>query len=512
MGSVTYWDLLIIAFYLLAVLGYGLWKARNVSTSDDFLVAGRTLGLFVLVGTLVMTEFNTATMIGYASYGYMGGRLGTLLALALVIALGSYTLLVAKRWKRLNAVSVAEMFMERYNYKFKILAVILIVFTLSLLSTTYLKAAAMVFSTTMNLSLLWTVILISCVVLIFTLAGGLVSVSFTNLLSFIIALVALPCLFIISCIKANELGGLNAAFENKYLSYNILKTWDDPILSFKFLFTVYLFGFFVYLNSPWYGQIMFATKNEKVAYKGVFIATLLTFGVYWVAIYVAAYARVGFPDLKDPQYALPMVILNWMPVGIKGLTLALIFSIAQTTMATIWNNNVSIIAQDIYKGIFRPEASDKNILRFSRILTLFIALFTIIISLLFVDIVLKVMFVANIFMVSLFFPGVFGFFWWKTGEKAIWITTILGIISGWTIFLLKEFANENLPIYLQQQDWLFLYCCIITPTIIIIGIITSLLEKENKESIASRVDFYNKVGPPWVGKKEYLKYKKILDK
>ena len=296
------------------------------------------------------------------------------------------------------------------------------------------------------------------------------------------------------------------------MSYNILNTWNDPIVSFKFLFTVYLFGFFVYLNSPWYGQIMFATKNEKVAYKGVFIATLLTFGVYWVAIYVAAYARVGFPDLKDPQYALPMVILNWMPVGIKGLTLALIFSIAQTTMATIWNNNVSIITQDIYKGIFRPEASDKNILKFSRILTLFIALITIVISLLFVDIVLKVMFVANIFMVSLFFPGVFGFLWWKTGEKAIWVTTLLGIISGWTIFLLKEFANESLPIYLQQQDWLFLYCCIFTPTIIIVGIIISLLEKENKESIARRVDFYNKVGPPWVGKKEYLKYKKILDK
>ena len=73
MGTVTYWDILIIVLYLIAVLSYGLWKARNVTTSDDFLVAGRTLGLFVLIGTLVMTEFNTATMIGFASYGYTGG-------------------------------------------------------------------------------------------------------------------------------------------------------------------------------------------------------------------------------------------------------------------------------------------------------------------------------------------------------------------------------------------------------------------------------------------------------
>ena len=512
MENVTYWDLLIIVLYLIAVLTYGLWKARNVSTSDDYLVAGRSLGLFVLVGTLVMTEFNTATMIGFASYGYMGGQRGTFLALAIFVALGSYTFLVAKRWKRLNAISIAEMFMERYNYKFKILTVILIVFTLSLLSTTYLKAAAIVFSVTMNVNLFWTVILISCVVLIFTLAGGLVSVSFTNLLSFIIALVALPCLFIFSSIRANELGGLNTAFEARYLSYNILNTWNDPVISFKFIFTVYLLSFFVYMNSPWYGQIMFASKNEKVAYKGIFIAGLLTCGIYWGAIYVAAYAKVGFPNLDDPQKALPMVILNWMPVGIKGFTLALIFSIAQTTMATIWNNNVSIITQDVYRGIFRPKASDKQTLKFSRILTLAIALITIVITLIFVDVVLKVMFLANIFMVSLFFPGLFGFLWWRTGIRAVWVTTILGIISGWSIYLLKEFANESLPLYLQSQDWLFLYCCIITPTIIIIGIIISLLEKQDNETISRRVDFFNKVGAPWIGKQDYLKYKRILEK
>ena len=512
MENVTFWDILIIILYLIAVLAYGLWKARNVSTSDDFLVAGRTLGLFVLVGTLVMTEFNTATMVGFASYGYTGGRSGTFLALSIFIALGSYTFMVAKRWKRLNAISIAEMFVERYNYKFKILTVIMIVFTLSLLSTTYLKAAAIVFSVTMNVSLFWTVILISGVVLIFTLAGGLVSVSFTNLLSFIIAIVALPCLFIFASIRANELGGLSAAFEPKYLSYNILNTWNDPVISFKFIFTVWLLSFFVYLNSPWYGQIMFATKNEKIAYKGIFIASLLTLGIYWGAIYIAAYARVGFPDLDDPQKALPMVILHWMPVGIKGFTLALIFSIAQTTMATIWNNNVSIITQDVYRGIFKPNASDKHTIRFSRVLTFVIALITIVISLLFVDVVLKVMFAANIFMVSLFFPGVFGFLWWRTGVRAVWVTTILGIFSGWTIYLLKEFANESLPIYLRHQDWLFLFCCVITPAIIIIGIIISLLEKQSDEYISRRVDFFNKVGAPWVGKQEYIYHKKLLER
>ena len=142
--------------------------------------------------------------------------------------------------------------------------------------------------------------------------------------------------------------------------------------------------------------------------------------LYWLAMQTAAYARVGFPNLDDPQESIPMVIRHWMPIGIKGLSLALILSACQTTMATIWNNNVSIITNDIYKRLININASEKKLLLVSRIITAAVAIFTIVTSIWLVDQIISVVYFANIFMAALFFPVLGGFFWWKTGKKAAW--------------------------------------------------------------------------------------------
>jgi len=51
---------------------------------------------------------------------------------------------------------------------------------------------------------------------------------------------------------------------------------------------------------------------------------------------------------------------------------------------------------------------------------------------------------------------------------------------------------------------LFIYCCVVASIVTIIGIIISLIEKPNDEFLAKKVRFYNKIGAPWFGKKEYL--------
>ena len=120
-------DLSIVIAYILAVIGYGVWKSRNVKDNEGFLVAGRSLGLFVLVATVVMTEFNTATLVGYSSFGYLAGYYAQLILLAMFIGFVCYTFVVAKRWKRINATSIIELFEIRYNKGFRLMATFMIV-------------------------------------------------------------------------------------------------------------------------------------------------------------------------------------------------------------------------------------------------------------------------------------------------------------------------------------------------------------------------------------------------
>ena len=493
--------LIIVVTYIIAVIVYGIYKSRNVKNSEDFLVAGRSLGLFTLVATVVMTEFNTATMVGYSSFGYKAGLYSQLILVSMFIGFVFYTFVVAKRWKRINATSIIELFELRYNKSFRLLTTFMIVSLLLFLSPAYLRAVGLIFSSSLGISLTTTVIIISGIVLVFSVVGGMMAVAHTNALSFVLTLIVLPLVWYFTKSHAIELGGLEQVFPEKYLSLNPVGMWNDEVMPFSMIFSVYILLFLIYMQSPWYAQLMTAAKSEKIAYSSMGIGAVLIVIVYGFSMQIASYVRVGFPDLADPQLALAMAINNWVPVGVAGLMLAVILAIGQTTMGTIWNNIVSIASNDIYKRIFDKSASEKKVLRFSRIATLVIALFTIIVSITIVDQVMNVLFVGNIIMASLFFPALGGFLWWKTGQRAVWITTVTSIIVGFiSVILMIQSQKYNI------DDWMFFYYVIVMPAIIIMGIIISNFEKPTEEFMIKRAHFFEKVGAPWFGKKAYLNY------
>jgi len=125
MGNLAPVDLAILIIYVVGILAYGIWKARGVKTSEDFLVAGRNVGLFVLIGTLVMTEFNTATVMAWAGIGYGAGLFSIWVPCIFLVGFAFYAAFVAKKWKRVNAVSTAEMFGQRYSKGMQLFASVL---------------------------------------------------------------------------------------------------------------------------------------------------------------------------------------------------------------------------------------------------------------------------------------------------------------------------------------------------------------------------------------------------
>ena len=499
--NITAVDLIIIVTYIVVVVAYGIWKSRNVTDNDGFLVAGRSLGIFTLVATIVMTEFNTATMVGYSSFGFRAGSYSQLILFSMFLGFICYTFVVARRWKRLNATSIIELFETRYGKNFRLLTTILIITLLLFLSPAYLRAVGLIFSFSLGIPLSLTVVIISVIVLIFSVVGGMTAVAHTNTLSFVITLIALPLTWYFTRDNALALGGLNEVFEEKYLTLNPIGMWNDEILPFSFILSTYFLLFLIYMQAPWYAQLMTAAKNEKVAYVSMGIGAGLIVLLYGLSIQTAAYVRVGFPDLEDSQLALAVAINNWVPIGVGGLMLAVILAIGQSTMGTIWNNIVSIASNDIYKRIINPDVSDKKMLRISRMTTLAISMFTIIVSVTIVDQVINTLFVGNIIMASLFFPALGGFLWWGTGEKAVWFTTIASIVVGFSLLLWTQ-SNENYDI----SYWMFAFYIICCPVIILGGVVISYFEKPSKEFLEKKARFFDTVGTPWIGKNDYLEF------
>src|SRR5688572_7222001 len=110
-------ELAILVLYTIGIVGIGLWASKGVKTSGDYLLAGRRLGLWVLVGTLTMTELNTMSLVGFSGYGYKVGIYATMIPLMFFLTFIFYMLVYAKRWKRFNATTTSEFFEARFGSK-----------------------------------------------------------------------------------------------------------------------------------------------------------------------------------------------------------------------------------------------------------------------------------------------------------------------------------------------------------------------------------------------------------
>ena len=112
--------------YLLALLGVGYYKSRVVKTSEDFMVAGRTLPWYILVGTLLATWMGNGSLFGGAGLGFRNG-LASLWYSAGAWAGIVIVYFIARRIRNFGQVTVPDIFEARYGKASRVLATLITV-------------------------------------------------------------------------------------------------------------------------------------------------------------------------------------------------------------------------------------------------------------------------------------------------------------------------------------------------------------------------------------------------
>lgn len=489
-------DLLIVIVYIGFVLWFGLYKGKKVKDYEDYMVGGRQFGAFILIGTLIMTEFNTASLIGLASQGYSGGVMGLWFSITFIASLGIYTIFFARKWKRYNGISLVEMFEERYGKSLGNLAAIMMSLAMIGLTAVYLTSASKVFGAAFGWSYLATILIVTITVLILTLTGGLVSVVYTDMAAFLITIIGIPVIFITANIKSGGLSQLSTVYDPSLLT--IVPQVNNPVLPASSIFGFMVLSVSMYQMAPWYAQRMFSAKDEKTAFKAMAWTTIGVVVLYAMNILTAALAKTAWPNLEDPDMGLIYAILNWTPTVIKGLMLAVVYSVAQSTMSSIWNTNASIITQTMYRGWIDKNASEEKVFKISKVVTVVLAFITIIISYFFVTYVLRALVFADVFLMVLIFSTVAAFYWWNAGRWAAMLSTIAGLVSG-AIFTFNGIGEFVMVLWT-------------VPIMFAVGIIVGLIEPQpTGDALKKRVEFYDKVGAPVFGRRKYLEAKKLVE-
>lgn len=423
----SYADAAGFALFLIGLIWAGRRRAANAT---DFLVAERTLGLMPLVATLVMTEFNTSTLLAFSAAGYRAGPMALALPLVFLIGLGFYTVTVARPWKRFNRLSVAELFAHRYSPSLGRFASVMLLTAMLGFSATYVKSIGLIvqpFAPAMPFGLLAAAL--CAIVLIVILPGGLVSVVRSDIVSFIGTLVLLPALLWLASRGSAAAGGLGRVFPVDQLSVHPLDQWSHPALPFWFVTSLIVLTSFTYIAAPWYGQKIFAAKDEGTAFSAVAVTSVLVFLLYGCAVLASAHFRVIDPALADPQMAVPSMTVRLLPSGGRGIGIALLFAAALTTLGGVWTAMAAMVVADFgWSGVRAVPAQ--------RLLLAGFALASWAAGVTIVDDILDRLILANIPVAALAFALLAGFHWPRATTAGAWASVIVGVAWGAGSFII----------------------------------------------------------------------------
>ena len=210
---------LAIVVYLLAMLGVGVWFAKKNNSVDDFYLGGRKLGPFVTAMSAEASDMSSWLLMGLPGVAYLTG-LAEASWTAIGLAVGTYInwLIVARRIRRysqqLNAITVPQFFSKRWgderNLLSAIAAVIIIIFFIPYMASGF-SACGKLFHILFGTDYVTAMLISAAVIVIYTVMGGFLAASTTDLVQSIIMTVAL---IVVLGFGVTQAGGMDAVMSN----------------------------------------------------------------------------------------------------------------------------------------------------------------------------------------------------------------------------------------------------------------------------------------------------------
>jgi Na+/proline symporter len=176
---------------LLTIMGVGLYVSKKIrGDSVNYIVAGRGLVLPLAAATLMAQSLDANATLGNtdltASFGFWAGAA---LPIGLALCLFITGLFFAKPMNRMNLMTLPDFYRRKYGRIAEIIASLIMVLSFSLLLGGNLVAGGFLFQTFMGTTFVEGVFIISTVVFVYTIAGGLFAVAYTDVIQAVVALV-----------------------------------------------------------------------------------------------------------------------------------------------------------------------------------------------------------------------------------------------------------------------------------------------------------------------------------
>ncbi|MDH4571607.1 MULTISPECIES: sodium:solute symporter family protein [Salinicola] len=452
--------------YVLVMIAFGWWVSRNSrSNGDDFLLGGRSVPIFLTIGTTVATMVGTGSSMGAVGFGYANGWAGALYGIggAIGVLLLAFWFAPVRRFRFMTMSEELSYYVGANRWVRNIVAVLIYIACIGWLGA-HILGGGLYLSWMAGIDLTTARILVALGFGIYCVIGGYMAVIWTDTVQAVVLFVGFIVMAIIALFEVGGFSGLGANMDVAATSFlGIDKIGLVPAISLAAVIAVGV------LATPSYRQRIYSGNSVGSVRKSFVITGILYLFFSIIPAIIGMATHALNPGLDNSNFAFPFLATEILPLWLGLLLLVAGLSATMSSASSDAIAGVSILLRDVYVLFTGHTPSARKVVGLSRLALVATIGLALLFALTSNNVISYITSMIATVMAGMFVCGVLGRFWprynWQ-GAIATLIAasaTSLAVINvdSWTAF----WGNPSIPAVLVA---------------LVVGVVVSLVTPASK--------------------------------
>lgn len=361
-------DIAVFAAYIVVVIALGVAASLNAgSTKRDYFLAGDKLAWWMVGGSIVAANISSHHFIGVIGTAYARGFVAMVIEWgAILVGFNALLWIFLPFYLRNGFYTMPEFLQKRFGGGVRVVYAVLI-----LITYVFVEISAVLYLGATALHSLFGIPMFTCIVVLalftgaYTILGGLRAVVWTEMFQLVVLITGGLALSFATLHAAGGWQGFVATSKD----WHLILPANDP----DFPWTMYLGGIlcvsiFYCATNQFIVQRALAAKNEWHARMGIVFTDYLKFFLPLIIVVPGLLAPQLFPKLEKPDMAFPTLVEHLLPQGLVGLVMAGLIAAVMSHLSGAVNSCTTILTVDFYLPFINKEASEKQAVRFGKIM------------------------------------------------------------------------------------------------------------------------------------------------
>ena len=465
--------IIVLGIYVSILFLIGILASSRIKSMSDYYLGGKKMGFWAVAFSARATGESGWLLIGLTGMGAIAGYSGYWVVVGELLGVFISWQFMAKRFKiwsdKYNAITIPDYLESHFKSTTNTLRIIsastLVVFVVIYVAS-QIDVTGIAFESMLGIDYRIGALIGFFIVLLYIFIGGFVAAVWSDMFQGVLMFFGLVLLPIYVWYSMDYGSGITEGLNS--IDPTLTQIMGRSENGWMNLFTILGFSMIGlgFLGSPQVYVRFMSIKSEKEIDKGKWVALLFTLLTDAAAVTIGILARIYFTEQgQDPEVVLgtggenvlSMITHQFLPTILVAIFIAIVLSAIMSTIDSLLILASSAITRDFYQKIFRPELRDEDLTKFSRIVTVIMAIIALGIAILLYNLypdrqVFWIMIFGWSGIAATFCPVIIlSLFWKGYSEKG----AIASMITGFASVILFKFVFSNIEgigKYLKELD------------------------------------------------------------